>query len=109
MRRSGRKEGRKEKKSSGEFQMGGVETAVILVVAILLGWGAMEVACKPCLETGRSALNRSLDPDYDPDDEIATPYVEVPSRAAEEEEKEPAAFPDNSPKKLAKKSFKGES
>jgi hypothetical protein len=35
--------------------------------------------------------------------------VEVPSRAAEEEEKEPEAFPDNSPKKLAKKSFKGES
>jgi hypothetical protein len=94
----------KKKKRRGERTMGAVETAVILVVAILLGWGAIEIACKPCLQTSRSALNRSLDPDYDPDDEIATPYVEAaaPGRAQESS----AAFPE-SPKKPSK--FKGES
>lgn len=94
----------KKKKRRGERTMGAVETAVILVVAILLGWGAIEIACKPCLQTSRSALNRSLDPDYDPDDEIATPYVEAaaPGRAQESS----AAFPE-SPKKPTK--FKGES
>jgi hypothetical protein len=32
--------------------------------AVVLGWITIEMACKPCLETGR----RALDPSYDPDD-----------------------------------------
>ncbi|KAF4360201.1 hypothetical protein F8388_000070 [Cannabis sativa] len=27
------------------------------------------MACKPCLDKGRQAIDRSLNPDYDPDDE----------------------------------------
>ncbi|KAG0586574.1 hypothetical protein M758_2G071500 [Ceratodon purpureus] len=80
--------------------MGAIETSILVVVALILGWGAVEIACKPCMESGRSAINRSLDPDYDPDDEIAnTPYVEAPARPVEKEE-EPA-FPE-SPKKSYK-------
>lgn len=83
--------------------MGAIETTVLILVALVFGWGAVEIACKPCMESGRAAINRSLDPDYDPDDEIAnTPYVEPPSR----QEVEPA-FPE-SPKKVHKV-VKGES
>lgn len=65
----------------------------LLAVALILVWGAVEIACKLCMQRGRSVLSRSLDPDYDPDDEIAnTPYVEAPNPAEE------PAFPD-SPKK----------
>lgn len=72
--------------------MGAIETTVLVVVALVLGWGAVEIACKPCMESGRAAINRSLDPDYDPDDAIAnTPYVEAPRQ-------EEPAFPE-SPKK----------
>lgn len=85
--------------------MGAIETAILVVVALVLGWGAVEIACKPCMESGRAAINRSLDPDYDPDDEIAnTPYVEAPHPVEKEEE---PAFPE-SPKKSYKVS-KGES
>ncbi|KAL6647840.1 hypothetical protein ACP70R_015277 [Stipagrostis hirtigluma subsp. patula] len=48
--------------------MGAVVTAVIAIAAVVLGWVAIEMACKPCLETGRRAMDRALDPNYDPDD-----------------------------------------
>ncbi|CAD6221152.1 unnamed protein product [Miscanthus lutarioriparius] len=47
--------------------MGAVVTAVIAIVAVVLGWITIEMACKPCLETGRRAMDRALDPNYDPD------------------------------------------
>jgi len=73
--------------------MGAIETAILVLVALVLSWGAVEIACKPCMESGRAAINRSLDPDYDPDDAIAsTPYVEAPHPVEE------PAFPE-SPKK----------
>lgn len=79
--------------------MGALETAILVVVALILGWGVTEIACKPCMESGRAAINRSLDPDYDPDDEIAnTPYVEAPRPVERAEE---PAFPE-SPKKSYK-------
>lgn len=84
--------------------MGAIETAIILVVALILGWGAVEVACKPCMQAGRSALNRSLDPDYDPDDEIPNPPYEAPRHVVKAEED----FPE-SPKKPNKAHIKGES
>jgi hypothetical protein len=40
------------------------------VVAVVLGWITIEIACKPCLEQGRQAIDRNLNPDYDPDDDI---------------------------------------
>lgn len=43
--------------------------ALIAVAGIAFGWIAIELACKPCLETGRQAIDRNLNPDYDPDDD----------------------------------------
>ncbi|XP_044965963.1 uncharacterized protein LOC123426229 [Hordeum vulgare subsp. vulgare] len=51
--------------------MGAVVTAVIAIAAVVLGWITIEMACKPCLETGRRAMDRALDPNYDPDDSPA--------------------------------------
>ncbi|KAI4312351.1 hypothetical protein MLD38_037168 [Melastoma candidum] len=47
----------------------GVTTALIAIAGVVLGWITIEIACKPCLEKGRDAIDRSLDPNYDPDDE----------------------------------------
>ncbi|KAL7129676.1 hypothetical protein ABFS83_13G083800 [Erythranthe nasuta] len=49
--------------------MGALTTALIAIVAVALGWCTMEIACKPCLEKGREAIDRNLNPDYDPDDQ----------------------------------------
>ncbi|KAL1805782.1 hypothetical protein DCAR_0831540 [Daucus carota subsp. sativus] len=49
--------------------MGGVTAAIIAIAGIVLGWITIEIACKPCLEQGREAIDRSLNPDYDPDDD----------------------------------------
>lgn len=49
--------------------MAAITTAVIAIAGIILGWITIEMACKPCLEKGREAIDRSLNPDYDPDDE----------------------------------------
>ncbi|CAA7060514.1 unnamed protein product [Microthlaspi erraticum] len=49
--------------------MGAVTSAVIAIAGIILGWITIEMACKPCLEKGREAMDRSLNPDYDPDDQ----------------------------------------
>ncbi|CAH8365690.1 unnamed protein product [Eruca vesicaria subsp. sativa] len=49
--------------------MAAITTAVIAIAGIILGWITIEMACKPCLEQGREAIDRSLNPDYDPDDE----------------------------------------
>ncbi|PON72637.1 Transmembrane protein [Parasponia andersonii] len=54
--------------------MGAITTAVIAIAGVVLGWIAIEIACKPCLEKGREAIDRSLNPDYDPDDnDLRTP------------------------------------
>ncbi|XP_077243739.1 uncharacterized protein LOC143884193 [Tasmannia lanceolata] len=67
----------KQKKSSQnkkrkERKMGALTTAIIAIAGLALGWITIEIACKPCLEKGREAIDRSLDPNYDPDDEIDT-------------------------------------
>ncbi|CAJ2658651.1 unnamed protein product [Trifolium pratense] len=49
--------------------MGAITGAVIAVVGVILGWITIEIACKPCLEQGRQAIDRNLNPDYDPDDD----------------------------------------
>ncbi|WCJ37605.1 outer envelope membrane protein 7 [Euphorbia peplus] len=54
--------------------MAAITTALIAVAGVILGWIAIEMACKPCLEKGREAIDRSLNPDYDPDeDDIRNP------------------------------------
>ncbi|EOY27685.1 Uncharacterized protein TCM_029473 [Theobroma cacao] len=49
--------------------MAAITSAVIAIAGVVLGWIAIEIACKPCLERGREAIDRSLNPDYDPDDD----------------------------------------
>ncbi|KGN49402.1 uncharacterized protein LOC101212042 [Cucumis sativus] len=51
--------------------MGAITTAVIAIGAVVAGWITIEIACKPCLEKGREAIDRSLNPDFDPDDEVS--------------------------------------
>lgn len=55
--------------------MGAVTAAVIAIAGVLLGWATIEIACKPCLEKGREAIDRDLNPDYDPDDRIRSPLL----------------------------------
>ncbi|RAL49757.1 hypothetical protein DM860_002048 [Cuscuta australis] len=49
--------------------MGAVTASLIAIAGVALGWITIEMACKPCLDKGRQALDRSLNPDYDPDDD----------------------------------------
>ncbi|XP_010549491.1 PREDICTED: outer envelope membrane protein 7 [Tarenaya hassleriana] len=49
--------------------MAAITTAVIAIAGVILGWITIEIACKPCLERGREAIDQSLNPDYDPDDD----------------------------------------
>ncbi|KAK6268471.1 hypothetical protein QUC31_012631 [Theobroma cacao] len=49
--------------------MAAITSAVIAIAGVVLGWIAIEIACKPCLEKGREAIDRSLNPNYDPDDD----------------------------------------
>ncbi|KAG6521938.1 hypothetical protein ZIOFF_019072 [Zingiber officinale] len=48
-------------------EMAAITTAVVAIAAVILGWITIEIACKPCLEQGRNAIDRALDPNYDPD------------------------------------------
>lgn len=52
--------------------MAAVTTAVIAIAAVILGWITIEIACKPCLEKGRDAMDRALDPNYDPDSDSSS-------------------------------------
>ncbi|CAM8893696.1 unnamed protein product [Rhodiola kirilowii] len=52
--------------------MGALTSAAIAIAGVILGWITLEIACKPCLDKGREALDRELNPDYDPDDAIGT-------------------------------------
>ncbi|KAL0352847.1 UNVERIFIED_CONTAM: hypothetical protein Sangu_0866000 [Sesamum angustifolium] len=58
--------------------MGAVTTALIAIAAVALGWCTIEIACKPCLEKGREAIDRNLNPDYDPDDQVSTTTLHAP-------------------------------
>ncbi|KAJ9135859.1 hypothetical protein P3X46_032987 [Hevea brasiliensis] len=58
--------------------MAAITSALIAVAGLVLGWIAIEIACKPCLEKGRQAIDRSLNPDYDPDDDTVSSDVRVP-------------------------------
>lgn len=52
--------------------MGALTMSLIAIAAVALGWCTIEIACKPCLEKGREAIDRNLNPDYDPDDDADT-------------------------------------
>ncbi|KVH89384.1 outer envelope membrane protein 7 [Cynara cardunculus var. scolymus] len=52
--------------------MGALTASLIAIVGLALGWITIEIACKPCLEQGREAIDRNLNPDYDPDDDDPT-------------------------------------
>ncbi|KAI9121061.1 hypothetical protein K1719_008094 [Acacia pycnantha] len=58
--------------------MGAVTTAVIAIAGVILGWITIEIACKPCLDKGREAMDRNLNPDYDPDDDLPSATIRAP-------------------------------
>ncbi|XP_021888297.1 uncharacterized protein LOC110807468 [Carica papaya] len=58
--------------------MAAITSALIAIAGVVLGWIAIELACKPCLEKGREAIDQSLNPDYDPDDVAVSTAVRAP-------------------------------
>ncbi|KAF9672538.1 hypothetical protein SADUNF_Sadunf11G0052600 [Salix dunnii] len=65
--------------------MAAVTSALIAIAGVVLGWIAIEIACKPCLEKGREAIDRSLNPDYDPDDDEIRIPINPPSPDLQEQ------------------------
>lgn len=57
-------------KRNGQRERSVLTNVLITVAALLAGWATIELAFKPYLAAGRAAINRDLDPDYDPDDEL---------------------------------------
>lgn len=57
----------------GEREKSLWSTALLAGAALVLGWATMELAFKPFLQAGRDGISRSLNPDYDPDDELEAP------------------------------------
>lgn len=60
--------------------------ALIAIAGVVLGWIAIEIACKPCLEQGREAIDRSLNPDYDPDDAVSNNNIRAPLITSESDD-----------------------
>ncbi|KAH6557753.1 hypothetical protein KP509_1Z096900 [Ceratopteris richardii] len=48
----------------------GLVSTLLWVGGVLCAWAAIELAFKPLLHKGRKAIKKSLDPDYDVDDEL---------------------------------------
>ncbi|KAM3361804.1 hypothetical protein P3S68_016658 [Capsicum galapagoense] len=65
--------------------MGALTTALIAIAGVILGWITIEMACKPCLEKGREAIDQNLNPDYDPDEQhnIRTPLNPNPPQESD--------------------------
>ena len=59
---------KQQKKKEGE--RGGGWSAVAWAAGLVFAWTALELAFKPWLDAGRSAIRKSLDPNYDVDDEL---------------------------------------
>lgn len=62
-------------------------TVLVAAAGILLSWAAFEIALAPVLRPSRNALNKSLDPDYDVDDEAVKKVEEVANEAKVKEKK----------------------
>lgn len=45
-------------------------SVLITAGALVAAWASIELAFKPLLAAGRASIDRELDPDYDPDDEL---------------------------------------
>ncbi|RWR81805.1 outer envelope membrane protein 7 [Cinnamomum micranthum f. kanehirae] len=89
--------------------MGALTSAVIAIVGLALGWITIEIACKPCLDKGRDAIDRSLDPNYDPDDDVpqqqdnTTSTIDAPLLIPQQQQfHHPDAVPSQSPTPVTK-------
>ncbi|KAJ7298205.1 hypothetical protein O6H91_02G117100 [Diphasiastrum complanatum] len=65
-------------------KVGSITKTVMVVAGFVIGWVGIELAFRPFLKSGRSAMDRSLNPDYDPDD--SDDLVKRPLDASKEEE-----------------------
>ncbi|GLJ40856.1 hypothetical protein SUGI_0845150 [Cryptomeria japonica] len=70
--------------------MGALKTALLTIAGLALAWFTMEIAFKPHLGKGRSAMGKALDPNYDPDDDKVdrSPEYERDSGSSSDEEEE---------------------
>jgi hypothetical protein len=68
--RSTKKEEAAAAAAAGSRGGGAGWTSVAWAAGLLFAWTAVEIAFKPWLAAGRSAIAKSLDPDYDVDDEL---------------------------------------
>ncbi|KAJ7559021.1 hypothetical protein O6H91_04G066300 [Diphasiastrum complanatum] len=68
-------EEKEKKKKKKKKAMAALTTVIFAVVGLIVVWAGIELTCRPCLQYGRSALDRSLNPDYDPDDEIDNQHL----------------------------------
>ncbi|CAA7406875.1 unnamed protein product [Spirodela intermedia] len=58
--------------------MAAIVSALVVIAAVILGWITIEIACKPCLDSGRAAIDHALDPSYDPDDDAERALLNGP-------------------------------
>ncbi|KAK7846870.1 outer envelope membrane protein 7 [Quercus suber] len=58
--------------------MAAITSTLIAIAGVVLGWIAIEIACKPCLEQGCKAIDRSLNPNYDPNDVVSYNNIRTP-------------------------------
>ncbi|KAL5977477.1 hypothetical protein ACLOJK_021824 [Asimina triloba] len=73
--------------------MAALTSAIIAIVGLALGWITIEIACKPCLEKGREAIDRSLDPNYDPDETGGTVRVPLNRPLQQQQQQHPILEP----------------
>jgi len=50
--------------------MGAFKSTIIVVAGLALAWLTAQVAFKSSLDKGKDAMDKSLDPRHDPDDQI---------------------------------------
>ena len=63
-------------------------SAVAWAAGLLFAWTAMEIAFKPWLDAGRSAIRKSLDPNYDVDDELDQAPLPSSSSSQQQQQQE---------------------
>lgn len=64
--------------------MAALTSVIIAIAGLTVAWLAVEIACKPFLDKGREAIDRALDPDYDPDLRSAPSSLLTPTAANDE-------------------------
>ncbi|GLJ35167.1 hypothetical protein SUGI_0707910 [Cryptomeria japonica] len=65
-----KKEQDEKKSKEGRSKMSSITSSVFAIAGLALGWAAIELAFKPSLDQSRDDMKKTLDPNYDPDDDV---------------------------------------